>query len=205
MGTLKGSMVNLLDLSARCQRGRARLAAVLGASAVHYRPVSSSAPTDTPYGSCTLVVSNHADFMFKKPSTWSDPFRYGVGDSDDIQLGDIFTIGSAMWFVAGVDDLSPMLLVECNHVVSYFPSGSTTAVGEGWPCAMVLRARGDRSQSGTPGALTPGQFVLYSPAIPGVDVSPYMIVQSDDETSYIVDSVERTSSGWRLYVSSQQV
>jgi len=189
--------------------GLAHLASKMGLPVMQYRPESALTPRDTVYATAMMYASDSPALRSGARSQPGDPYTYAAFSSSDIAAGDLLIGASGTWVVCRNDGLSPLLCVECNHTISVLSSasstGSATVVAADWPVAIMLKSRGDRSQSGTPGAITPGEFALYSAAIPGVALLPYMAVESEDGLIYTVDTVETSRFGWRALLSVQQV
>ncbi|WP_197460399.1 hypothetical protein [Gluconobacter albidus] len=194
-------------IAARLSRGYAKAAQVLGASGEQYRPSGGLTPMDVLYAQPMLAFDVDAGFSFERPIGWGIPTEYVLTDRrDDTQVGDILAASGRTYFVASVEPLRPPLCVVCSRTVSV--SGVTgvvqTLVSE-CPAAIIMRAKGESSGSGVPGATRPGQSVMYLPLLPGVVLTPYMTVTTDLGTTYTVNAVEISGFGIRCIMSFQQV
>ncbi|GBQ89176.1 MULTISPECIES: hypothetical protein [Gluconobacter] len=194
-------------IAARLSRGYAKAAQVLGASGEQYRPSGGLTPMDVLYAQPMLAFDVDAGFSFERPIGWGIPTEYVLTDRrDDTQVGDILAASGRTYFVASVEPLRPPLCVVCSRTVSV--SGVTglvqTLVSE-CPAAIIMRAKGESSGSGVPGATRPGQSVMYLPLLPGVVLTPYMTVTTDLGTTYTVNAVEISGFGIRCTMSFQQV
>ncbi|GBR68916.1 hypothetical protein [Gluconobacter kanchanaburiensis] len=194
-------------IAARLSRGYARAATVLGASGEQYRPSGGVLPMETLHAQPTLAFDVDAEFSFTQPIGWGIPTEYVLTDRrDDTEVGDILVASGRTYFVASVEPLRPPLCVVCSRTVSV--SGVTgtvqTLVSE-CPAGIIMRAKGESSGSGVPGATRPGQSVIYLPLLPGVVLTPYMTVTTDLGTTYTINAVEISEFGIRCTMSLQQV
>ncbi|EHH67011.1 hypothetical protein [Gluconobacter morbifer] len=194
-------------IASRIARGYAKAASVLGCVGAQYRPASGIDPMKTVYAQPTLAFDSDPEFSLSRQRNWGVVADYVLTDRrDDTLVGDILVCDGKTYFVTAVDVLRPPLCVACSRVVTVSGvTGTQETVVSGAPAAIVLKARGEASGSGVPGAARPGQFLLYLPLLPGVVLQPYMTVTTDLGTTYTVNAVEMSDYGIRYTMSMQQV
>ncbi|MFT8522052.1 hypothetical protein [Gluconobacter oxydans] len=194
-------------IAARLSRGYAKAAAVLGALGEQYRPSGGLSPMETLHAQPMLAFDVDAGFSFARPIGWGIPTEYVLTDRrDDTQVADILVANGRTYFVASVEPLRPPLCVVCSRTVTVSGvTGTVETLVSDCPAAVIMRAKGESSGSGIPGATRPGQSVMYLPLLPGVVLTPYMTVTTDLGTTYTVNAVEVSGFGIRCTMSLQQV
>ncbi|QDH25818.1 hypothetical protein D5366_03470 [Neokomagataea tanensis] len=189
------------------RKGYAKAAQILGRAGTQYRPVDGFTAVAEPHAFPKLAFDVGASFSGERPPNWGVVTRYMLSDClDDTVVGDVLVCGAQTFFVAAIDPIAPVLCVACDQMVSVSAvSGSSGVVVSGCPAAIVLRSKGESAQSGVPGSVRPGQFVLYLPCLPGVILRPYMTVTSNTGATYTINSAEKSAWGLRCVMSLQQV
>lgn len=199
--------MNQAAINACVWRAYAKAAAVLGVSGEQYRPVDALAPMAQQHAQPILSFDVSPGFSFSKPLTWGTATAYVLTDlGSDTAVGDILVCQGRTYFVVSAEPMRPPACILCNHTVTV--SGVTGTQGdvvEGCPASILMKAKGESSGSGVPGASRPGQFMLYLPLLPGVVLSPYMTVTTDLGTTYTLNAVEHSGFGVRCTMSMQQV
>jgi hypothetical protein len=194
------------NLQSFVSHGWSRAASILGGTVQQYRPIDLMAPLSTVHD--TILASFSANFKFglDQPQMWGTPLCYGLFSSNDILVGDILTDGSEAWFVASYDGISQPLCVLCNHSVSICDvTGSSVMIARDWPCSITMKTRSDRSESGLPGAIMSGQYMLHFPYSSAAAFLPYMTAIAENGVHYTIESAESSNFGWRFMMSVQQV
>ena len=202
----KGKILEREALGRLTAAGFGHAAMHLGMKGTQYRPSDPMAPMASAYAAPIVAFDSQARFGFVAPAGWGVPMRFALMDTSDVLAGDILVCGADTYFVARVEDFRPPLSVLCNRVVTVSNvSGSVGNILVGCPASIEMKGRGESAQSGMPGSLRPGQFVLLLPPVPEVALQPYMTVTTDLGTSYTVNAVETSSYGFRCVISMQQV
>jgi len=189
--------------------GLSRVAEKIGFSVTQYRPENVMSPMGSVYAQTTAFFAADPELRSGVLSRPGTPYVYGAFETTDVVSGDIFSAENETWFVCTNDCLASCLSVTCNHTISLYSSatssGSSTLLASGWPVAILMKSRGDHSKSGTPGAITPGAYVMYAPVLGELSLLPYMSVETEDGLIYTIDTVEVSRFGWRALLSMQQV
>ncbi|MBV1829718.1 hypothetical protein HNW77_01400 [Komagataeibacter sp. AV436] len=205
-------------------RGFARAATSIGAATVQYRPVSALEPCASPYGQGRAAFSNDRAFGFAGPALWDVPFVYALTDLPDLQAGDILTCGAEIYFIARVEPFRPPLCVLCNAVVTLTgteavqtdaasPGGYATSGDAGaqatlatdWPAMIRPGSGAGVPGPAQPGAIRPGGFEMFLPAIPGVSLQAAMWVQDGSGPRYTIGAARSSPWGVRCQMAQQQV
>lgn len=194
-------------IAERLAHGYAKAADILGANGSQYRPSSGIDPMATLYAQPMLAFDVSAGFSFQRPAGWGNVMEYVLTDNrEDTQVGDILACGGRTFFVVAVEALRPPLCVACDRTVQVSNvSGTSGNVVEECPAAILMRARGQGSDSGIPSSTSPGGFVMYLPLLPDVVLQPYMTVTTDLDTAYTIEAAEMSGWGLRCTMALQQV
>jgi hypothetical protein len=187
------------------------------------------------------VSLNAEDMKYGRPNKYGKATWYALVDGHDLKPGDYFIgqrahsgllledggklltesggemlLEGAMqgtFFVAGLQHLLPILVVECNRTISiYKPQaqpgvgaqeyGGTTAdnqklIVSGVPCSILQGTKGEKSEASLPSDTRSPWWTVLMPASVGSVVSDD-IIEDDLGQRYIVSSPELTDLGWRL-------
>src|ERR1700760_550090 len=119
-------------------RGYARSAMILGDCYAFYRPSDGDTPTawGSANGLANQILSqsvslNAEDMKYSKPNKYGKPTWYAVMDGSDLQPGDYLIGPQGTFFIAALQPLLPILVVECNRVVSISRVTAQATVGAG--------------------------------------------------------------------------
>jgi hypothetical protein len=224
--------MNGATIQSRIWKGYGKAALFIGSTYRFYRPVNSTTPADlfdAPDGDwdggeiwdqpgnflASLPVSlNAEDMKYSRPNKYGKATWYALVDGTSLQPGDYFFGAQGMFFIAALQPLLPILVVECNRVISVKRpqtqsgtglignyGGNTadteTAFIAGRPCSILQGTKGEKSETSLPGdTRTPWWTVLLPDT--GTMISPDDIIVDDLDQRYVVSSNERTDLGWRL-------
>jgi hypothetical protein len=166
----------------------------------------------------SLPVSlNAEDMSYKKPRGYGKATWYALVDGTNLEVGDYFVGPQGAFFIAAMQPLLPILVVECNRIVSVFrpqtqtvngiaPYGGNDAATEtllvsGRPCSILQGTKGEKAEGGLPGdARSPWWSVLMP--IAGLDMHMDDILVDELGRRYVASSVEETALGFRVTVMS---
>lgn len=172
---------------------------------------SVSFPGDPLFTRC--VSLNAEDMKYGKPNKYGKATWYALMDGTGLQVGDYFVGEEGTFFIAAMQLLLPILVVECNRVIAILRpqaqegagvqtyGGVTTAnqqalVG-GVPCSILQGTKGEKSESALPGDTRASWWTILLPtSLPRV--IPDDIIIDDLGQRYIVSSPEQTGLGWRV-------
>lgn len=218
-------------IQAELDEGYAELAAELGRECLWFRPMTANDPLHdrNAMGTLRVYVSPVETFKPKVGKVYGDPQVYGAFEQTDFLPGDYLVrdwddpAKKLTYFINHRADLTPVGLIECNHVVSIYRPAAQEAVevgpdedddyyegnllngGEGqclaanWPCSILEGTKGERPVLNLPNdpPKTPW-FDILLPEIPGLKIRPGDQITDQDGTRYTISSPERTAAGWRL-------
>lgn len=201
-------------LNSRIHAGYARVARYIGTTYAHYRPANASTPIAAGNKLADLPVSlNAQDPRYSKPNSYGKALWFAVADGAQLAVGDYIEGAQGILFVAAVQPLLPILVVECNRTVSIRRPQQQTGVGAvgyggdtdanevalmtAWPASVLQGGNGDRN------ALLPGDsrnpmFTVLLPHYAGVTLRIADLITDDLGGRYVVASAELTDLGWRL-------
>ncbi|MDE2354163.1 MAG: hypothetical protein KGL17_03980 [Betaproteobacteria bacterium] len=202
----------------RIYAGRAKAAARIGLACAQYRPLSAAAPLGNLIGT-VLAAFNSGDSNYRAPNLPGDPIWYADLDGRLTQPGDylVRALDGQTWFIAGQQQLLPIIAVNCNRslmvsrdvrtptvgAVGYSGLAPATltpvlgAPGKLWP-ASVLAGPKKESSSGLPAGVKNANWkVMLPPSVP-VTIYPGDILTDDLGQRYSVEAAEQTDTGWRI-------
>jgi hypothetical protein len=186
------------------------------------------------------VSLNAEDMNYRKPSKYAKATWYAVMDGTGLKVGDYF-IGQGSsgnmqlegggnllledgtnllvdgsgdtYFIAAMQPLLPIFVVECNRVVSLYKPQSQSGIGQqgyggtttqnqklfvsGVPCSILQGTKGEKSETNLPGDTRSPWWSILMPASVG-RIAQDDIIINDLGQRYIVSSNEFTDLGYRL-------
>lgn len=211
-------MMRQLLIQDAIDRGRGTAARVLGAGYDVYRPRDSGNPLLAGLKILSLPVAfNAGDDNFHHPGIHTTALWHGVFDAAYTRVGDYLVGPSGIFFIAAQDPLLPVVCVRANRTISLArpaaPSGGAGSYGgvvrgaarpllTGWPGSLLAMSGERRNQVGLPAEGQMTFAVLILPILPAVVVPPRPAdLMSDDlGLAWVVNAVEQTALGWRLFV-----
>lgn len=199
-------------------RGRGAAARVLGTAYDVYRPRDGGNPLLAGQKILSLPAAfNAADDRFCRPGVHTTALWHGVFDAAYTRVGDYLVGSSGIFFIAGQDPLLPVVCVRANRVVSLArpaaPSGGAGSYGgvvrgaarpllTGWPGSLLAMSGERRNQVGLPAEGQMTFAVLILPVLPAIVASPRPadLLNDDLGLAWVVNAVEQTPLGWRVFV-----
>lgn len=162
----------------------------------------------------TLKVSlNAEDMKYGKPNKYGKATWYALVDGTNLEVGHYFIGPQGTFFVAAMQPLLPILVVECNRVVSIFrpqaqtvdgiaPYGGNTADNQtllvaGRPCSILQGTKGEKADASLPGDTRSPWWAILMPEA-AVDIRMDDIIVDDRGIRYVASSVELSDLGYRI-------
>ena len=162
----------------------------------------------------TLKVSlNAEDMKYSRPQKYGKATWYALVDGTNLEVGHYFTGPQGTFFVAALQPLLPILVVECNRVVSIFRPQAQTTDGiagyggntdetetllvAGRPCSILQGTKGEKPEANLPGDTRSPWWTVLMP-VAAVDIRMDDILVDDRGIRYALSSVEITSAGYRI-------
>jgi hypothetical protein len=162
----------------------------------------------------SLPVSlNAEDMKYGKPNKYGKPTWYALVDGTDLEVGDYFVGPGGVFFIAALQSLLPILVVECNRTVSIFRPqeqaglglgayGGNTAATEtllfaGRPCSILQGTKGEKTESNLPGDVRAPWWNILMPYA-GVNLTTDDVIVDDLGLRYVLSSVELSDLGFRI-------
>jgi hypothetical protein len=186
------------------------------------------------------VSLNAEDMKYNRPNKYGKPTWYALVDGQDLQAGDYFIHedshkgllledgGSLLteakgkfllegalkgtYFIAALQPLLPILVVECNRVVSLFKPGAQSGIGaqgyggttaanetlyaESVPCSILQGTKGEKSEANLPDDTRSPWWTVLMPSAVG-RIAPDDIMIDDLDQRYVISSNELTDLGYR--------
>jgi len=189
---------------------------------------------------CIRRVSlNAEDMKYGKPNKYGKATWYALVDGRDLQVGDYFVNMSGIglengwggieredgsgdlllepsgspYFIAAMQPLLPIFVVECNRVVSIYSPQAQAGIGaqeyggtttqnqkllaSGVPCSILQGTKGEKSETNLPGDTRSPWFTVLMPAAVG-RIAQDDIMTDDLGQRYIVSSNESSDLGYRI-------
>ena len=203
-------MVTQASIQAKVWKGYAQAASRLGVPYQFYRPAGSypGAPL------VSLPVSlNAEDMKYGKPNKYGKATWYALVDATTLRAGDYFIGPQGTFFIADLQPLLPILVVECNRTVSLSRVAADTSDGveeysgmtaanevayaTGVPCSILQGTKGEKGDVVLPADTRMPWWNILMPASVGTVIFGDLIID-DLGRRYVVSSSELTSLGYRL-------
>lgn len=203
-------------------KGNAIASKRIGSSFTLYRPVAADSvitPTNIIADPFYVGIAEHAaSFKFGRPYAHNNHYNNGLLDTRVAQRFDyLVSTERGNWFVAGVEPISPCLLVRCDRVVTIKRSasavpcgavgvggyggvtaGSEIALMQGWPAALYEVGGKARSLAGLPIDVGAPTVEIMMPAWPDTIIRPSDSVSDDLGRRFVIKGAELTEFGWKL-------
>lgn len=201
-------------IQARVYAGYAKAANIIGLLHSLYRPISQTAPLANLVSTLMVAIDSSSSYTFKAPNEYGDPTWFALLNDATTQTGDYIVGTEGTYFVAGKQFLLPVIVIECNRVVSIMritpPSGvgvvaysgentsAQVAVISGWPASILLGGRGEGSGTKIPSAgKNSGWKILLPPSVT-VQILASDVIVDDEARRFVVQAAEFTDLGWRI-------
>jgi hypothetical protein len=193
-------------------RQYALIARRVGQQHSFYRPQSALTPIGVAY--LQQMASFNQDYRYGKPNKYGNSAWYGMFDSTLCQVGDVIEGAAGTFFIAALQELLPILAIQCNRTLTISRAGQSAAVGElsygadtaatetvlmaGWPASVLQGTKGEKNDVGLPGDVRTPWFAILLPAWPGVNLRTSDVITDEIGGRYDISSAELTDLGWRL-------
>jgi hypothetical protein len=202
----------------RILAGRGKAAQRIGLACNQFRPLTAAAPLGNQIG-VILAAFNAGDSTYRAPNLPGDPIWYADFDGRQTLPGDYLVrqADGSIWYVASLQQLLPIVTIECNRrlritrenavnavgAVAYSGKLPTTeadilgAPGALWPASILQGGKKDASAGLPAGVKNAGWKMLLPPSVP-VLIEAGDIATDDLGRRYAIDSAELTDQGWRI-------
>ncbi len=208
-------------INAKIYSGYAKAARVIGTPYQHYRPSGASNPISPGNRLADLPVSLNADDpTYARPNVYGKATWYAIMDGAQMRVWDYIVGVEGTLFVAAMQQLLPIFMVDCNRVVTVYRPQQQTGAGLGtyggtttanqtalmtaWPASVLQGSKGEKDGSVLPGDTKQPWWQVLLPAVPGVTLRSADILVDDLARRYIISSAELTDLGWRLTAAQAQ-
>lgn len=204
-------MTNQASIQAHIWHGDGKAAQKLGASYQFYRPSAGHYP-----GTATSILPvslNAEDMKYGKPNKYGKATWYALVDGTSLAVGDYFIGPQGTFFIAAMQPLLPILVVECNRTITISRpaaqsgkgaqpySGMTEAneepIATGVPCSILQGTKGEKNATDLPGDVRSPWWTILFPASVGRVMLADLIID-DLGQRYVVSSSEITDLGYRI-------
>jgi hypothetical protein len=209
-------------IQAKIFAGRAKAALRIGYDCQVFRPTSvTAAPLASPVTTLRAAF-NAADGTYKGPSLYGKPVWFGDLDGSQVRPGDylVRTLDGATFFVAAMQPLLPIVLIDCPRTLRVTRQQAQTAVGAVsygglqvaseapvlglasdhltyWPASILMGKSAGDSLNLPGSAATAGWRVLLPPSVPVVVMAGDTLTD-DLGRRFMVNAAELTDLGWRI-------
>lgn len=159
------------------------------------------------------VSLNAEDMKYGRPNKYGKPTWYALVDGTDLQVGDYFIGPQGTFFIAAMQPLLPILVVECNRTINIYRPQTLTGIGAqdyggttdanltllagNRPCSILQGTKGEKSEANLPGDVRAAWYAILLPES-GIVIDPDDIIEDDLGRRYAVSSTELSDLGWRL-------
>lgn len=211
-----------VKLNSKVWAGYAKAAKKVGTPYQHFRPSSASNPLASGNRLADLPVSLNAnDPKYSRPNMYGKSTWYAVADGSALQVGDYIVGIEGTLFVAALQQLLPIFMVDCNRTITVLRPTMDSGVGQvgyggdtsateqplmtGWPASVLQWTKGEMNEVKLPGDLRVPWWTVLVPAWHGVTLRMSDIITDDLNRRYVISSAELTDLGWRLTAMQSQV
>lgn len=211
-------MTNQAKIQSKVWRGYAQAAKRLGSSYQFCRPGPGGFPGARLF--TAFVSLNAEDMKYSKPNKYGKVTAYALVDGTGLQAGDYFSGAQGTFFIASLQPLLPILVVQCNRTVtlsrvesdpnagaqgySGMTAANEAAYAEGAPCSVLQGTKGEKNDAGLPADTRLPWWNILMPAAVGV-VKYGDLITDDLGNRYVASSVELTDLGYRVTASQAVV
>ncbi len=206
--------MNGAQIQQKLYAGYAKAARVIGTTYQHYRPTSATNPISNATQMASLSVSLNADDpTYARPNVYGKATWYAIMDGSQMQVGDYIVGIEGTLFVAALQQLLPIFMVDCNRTITVLRPGMDSGVGEigyggdtaanevalmtAWPASLLQGTKGEKNDVNLPGDVRTPWWLVLLPAWPGVTLRTSDIITDDIGRRYVISSAELTDLGWR--------
>jgi hypothetical protein len=225
-------MTNSAAIQSKIWRGYGKAAKKLGTSHQFYRPAGNLLLEGggnlllESGGNIRLEVQNYPgaqlfsrpvslnaeDMKYGRPNKYGKATWYALVDGNGIEVGDYFIGPQGTFFISAMQLLLPILVVECNRVISIYKPQAQSGVGaqgyggttsdnqtllvSGVPCSILQGTKGEKSETNLAGDTRSPWWSILMPKSVGY-VAPDDIIIDDLGQRYIVSSNETSDLGYR--------
>jgi len=215
--------MNGATINAKVWAGYAKAASIIGTEYQHFRPSSANWPLSGINAMANMMVSLNADDpKFSRPEVYGKITWYAVADGSQLQVGDYLVGIEGTLYVAALQQMLPIYVVDCNRTISVLrvtlagasegfigQSGDTTstevALMTGWPASIRQGSKGEKNEVQLPTDVRTPWWQILLPSWTGVTLRTSDIIIDDLGRKYLVSSAELTDMGWRITATQQQV
>lgn len=208
-------MMDGATLHSRVMAGYAKAAQKVGTTYQHYRPASASNPLSAGNRLADMLISLNAnDPRFSRPNMYGKSTWYAVADGSQLRVGDYIVGVEGTLFVAALQQLLPIFMVDCNRTVNVLRPQQQAGVGAlgyggdvdanetplmtAWPASVLKGSKGEKGEVQLPGDARNPWWEILMPHFTGVTIRPGDIVTDDLSNRYVISGAELTDLGWRM-------
>lgn len=208
-------------LNTKVYAAYAKAARIIGTTYQHFRPTSATNPLDPANRLADMPVSLNADDpTYARPNVYGKATWYAVADGSQFRVGDYIVGVEGTLFVAALQQLLPIFMVDCNRVITIsrpqqqigigaIGYGGTTPANEsalmtGWPASVLQGTKGEKNEVALPGDARSPWWQILVPQWPNVTLRSGDIITDDLNRRYVISSAELTDLGWRMTAMQAQ-
>lgn len=213
---MDGAMIN-----AKVYAGYAKAAQRIGTTYQHYRPTSASNPISAGTRMADMLASLNAnDPRYSRPNMYGKSTWYAVADGTRLQVGDYIIGIEGTLFVAALQQLLPIFMVDCNRTINVLrpqqqnglgavgyggdTDSNETALMTAWPASVLQGTKGEKGGVNLPGDTRDPWWTVLLPQWSGVSLRSGDIITDDLARRYAISSAELTDLGWRITAAQVQ-
>lgn len=206
-----------IAIQQRIYAGRGKAALRIGLDCRQYRPLTAGAPLSNLLATIKAAF-NSGDSKYLAPNLPGDPIWYADLDGRVTLAGDYLVRVSdgATWYIAGQQQLLPIVCVDCNRSLKITRENPVTAVGAVgysgklpstetdvlggpgalWPASILFGGRKENAVNLPAGTKNVGWKIMLPPSVP-ITLMAGDIATDDLGRRYVIEGAELTDLGWR--------
>jgi hypothetical protein len=207
--------MNGTKLNTLVYKGYAKAATKIGTPYQHYRPLSATNPLASGNRLADMPVSLNAnDPQYSRPNMYGKATWYAVADGSQLQVGDYIVGIEGTLFVAALQQLLPIYMVDCNRTISILrpqiglsvgalpysgdTQGNEVMLMQSWPASVLQGSKGEKNETNLPGDVKTPWWAVLVPYFPGVTLQTSDVIVDDLGRRMIISGAELTDLGWRM-------
>lgn len=209
--------MNSNHLRDRIAWGSNRVARRIGIQTNAFRPSGPSTPLSPRNRYLRLpAVFTHNPNSFNQAATHGNPICYGHFDHSYTRPGDYLVQEDQIIFIASQEQLSPVVCVRTNGILTVRRSAAPTGAGgstygglnptamttviRDWPASILGTSTGGTSHTGLPQDTTVPQWNVLLPTLGTTRLIPGDLVHDGGFLRGSITTAECTFQGWRLTI-----
>ncbi|WP_118181297.1 hypothetical protein [Paraburkholderia phosphatilytica] len=206
--------MNGATLQQKVYYGYAKSAQYIGTAYTQYRPSGPSNPLQIALQTINASF-NAEDMTYSKPRGYAKATWYALLDGTQAQVGDYLVGADGTFFIAAMQQIKPILAVQCNATLNFTRAQEQTQFGQvsnyegttaanetplmtGFPASVLQGTKGEKGPVDLPGDARLPWWLILAPYVAGVTLQSNDLIADATGRRFIISSAELSPLGWRI-------